>query len=498
MAKKRIKKTSPFLKEDWSHESLDESWDIIKKLASDKYGLTFYTPNFEVVGFEDMLHIYTGSLPIMYDHWSFGKSYIELHKRYMADRMGVAYEVIFNTNPALCYLLEHNSPTMQGLVMAHASVGHSAFFKNNVHFKEMTNAATIIPFLKNGRDYIKECEEKYGAKNVEVLLDACHALSFYGIDRMPKMEKTNKQKELARHERLKAKDEEYDKALKDIIIPTKDMVISKNQNRMREENILKFISKYSPALKQWQRDIISIYCQIQQYLYPQMLTKTMNEGFASFWHHTIMHDLIDMGYIEAGGALEFMHSHCSVLRQPEFDERGYQGFNPYKIGFEIFQDIKRICTDPTEEDKQWFPGLIGKNWIEEVKFAAYNFKDESFILQYLSPKVIRDLKLFVVTDDNDKDHIEITDIHDDDGYKQIRQKMSHMYNHFDNIPDLYIEGWDSRKSRTLFLCFKQQNNVHVKDDEATSACCLYIKQLWPFKIVLKQILNDGTTHTMES
>src|SRR5579871_385862 len=98
---------NPFIKSDWDEESLSKTWDIIKSHVEKEYGLTFYKPAFEVVGFEDMLHIYTGSLPIMYDHWSFGKRYIELHKRYMADRMSVAYEVIFNTNPALCYLLEH-------------------------------------------------------------------------------------------------------------------------------------------------------------------------------------------------------------------------------------------------------------------------------------------------------------------------------------------------------------------------------------------------------
>lgn len=162
---------NPFEKEDWDEESLESTWQIVKDVAEKEYGLTYYKPSFEVVSFEDMLHIYTGSLPIMYDHWSFGKKYLELHKRYMADRMGVAYEVIFNTNPALCYLLEHNSPTMQGLVMAHASIGHSAFFMNNELFKEMTNANTIIPFLKNSKNYIKECEEKYGIDKVTDLLE---------------------------------------------------------------------------------------------------------------------------------------------------------------------------------------------------------------------------------------------------------------------------------------------------------------------------------------
>lgn len=494
MTKKKLK--APFMLDDWSDESLTESWEIVKKLAVEKYGLSFYTPSFEVVNFEDMLHIYTGSLPIMYDHWSFGKSYVDLYNKYMADRMGVAYEVIFNTNPALCYLLEHNSPTMQGLVMAHAAVGHSAFFKNNVLFKEMTNAATIIPFLKNAVSFIKECEDTYGQENVERLLDACHALSLYAIDRMPNKEKTQKEKERIRIERAINRDAEYDKLLHEI--PLNNSSKLKGTNRLREENILKFLGQHSPILKPWQRQIISIYCNIQQYLYPQMLTKLMNEGFASFWHHTLMSDLSDLGHINPGGTIEFLHSHCSVLRQPDFDERGYYGINPYKLGFEMFKDIRRICEHPTDEDRYWFPDLVGKDWVKEVKFAAYNFKDESFILQYLSPKLIRDFKLFTITDDEDEVFLSISNIHDDEGYSQIRRILSQQYNHFANIPDVYVEGWDARKSRTLYLTCKERNGVRLDgESNDNAAVCGYIKELWPFKIIFKVINSDGEAVIIE-
>lgn len=490
MRKTKSKIPNPFLKEDWDAESLSQTWNIVEKIAIEKYNLSFYKPSFEVVGFEDMLHIYTGSLPIMYDHWSFGKSYIELHKKYMADRMGVAYEVVFNTNPALCYLLEHNSPTMQGLVMAHASVGHSAFFKNNVFFKEMTNASTIIPFLKNAKSFISECEDKYGEDEVEALLDACHSLSLYAIDRMPVKEKSNKKKNAILLKRAENKDKDYNIATDSIKTNNGEDSTHKNP-RLREENILKFISKNSPSLKPWEREIINTYCQIQQYLYPQMLTKVMNEGFASFWHHTIMNDLIDLGLVLPGGAIEFIHSHCSVLRQPDYDEKGYYGVNPYKLGFSIFEDIRRICEHPTEEDRLWFPDLVGKDWIKEVKFAAYNFKDESFILQYLSPKVMRDLKLFTIHDDEVEKHINITAIHDDDGYKEVRKKLSRAYNHFANIPDVYIEGWDRKRSRTLYMVFDSPDMKSLDDSGNSEMTIRYIKELWPFKIVLKITSPEG-------
>ena len=485
-------KNSPFLLDDWTGQSLEDGWNIIAKLAKEKYNLDWYNPNFEVVNFEDMLHIYTGSLPVMYSHWSFGRQYIELHKQYLADRMGTAYEVVFNTNPSLCYLLEHNSPTMQALVQCHASVGHSSFFKNNIYFKEHTNANSIMPFLKNMKIFIGECEHQHGAKEVESLLDMCHALSLYAIDRRPIRNKTNKEKEAVRLERSLNKDRDYDLTQQ---LGDKTTKSAPGSGRLREENILKFIGKFSPALKQWQRDIISIYCKIQQYLYPQMLTKLMNEGFASFWHHTLMTDLGDLGYLEAGQSIEFLHSHCSVLKQHDFDSKYYNGVNPYKLGFEMFKDIRRICENPTEEDKEWFPGLIGKNWIEEVKFAAYNFKDESFIGQYLSPKLMRDLKLFVLNDSCDNNEYEITHIHDDDGYKEIRSKLSKQYLFGNHIPDIYVEGWDFKKRRTLYLVIQEHNGVEIKDDD-TGACKSeavmdMIKKYWPFPVHIKYIKTDG-------
>lgn len=498
MAKKKVKAQNPFELEDWTEESLQNTWDLVKDIAVNKYRLEFYDPHFEVVSFEDMLHIYTGSLPIMYDHWSFGKAYTDLYKKYINNRMGVAYEVIFNTNPALCYLTEHNSPTMQGLVMAHASVGHSAFFRNNHLFKEMTNAAIIIPFLKNAKKFIADCEVQYGADKVEKLLDACHSLSLYAIDRRPIRQKTNKERESIRRQRAENKDRDYDTTLEDIKLGKDDAVMSSDTRpRQREENILKFIGKYSPALKQWQREIISIYCKIQQYLYPQMMTKLMNEGFASFWHHTIMSDLSDQGLLPPGSTLEFLHSHCSVLRQVDFDHPGYSGVNPYKLGYEIFKDIKRICEEPTEEDKEWFPALIGKDWVEEVKFAAYNFKDESFILQYLSPKVMRDLKLFVLRDEEDNyRNYDVSEIHDDAGYKEIRTKLSKAFNFGSRLPDIYVEGWDAKKSRRLYLCFHRQNGVDL-DFETGFGVVEHIRELWPFPIRFKKILENGDVEEFE-
>ena len=111
----------------------------------------------------------------------------------------------------------------------------------------------------------------------------------------------------------------------------------------------------------------------------------MNEGWATFWHYTILHQLYDEGFINDGFMMEILHSHTSVVYQPPFDSKFYSGINPYALGFAMMTDIRRICEQPTEEDKHWFPDFAGADWLETLHFAMKNFKDESYVLQFLSP-----------------------------------------------------------------------------------------------------------------
>ncbi len=94
-----------------------------------------------------------------------------------------------------------------------------------------------------------------------------------------------------------------------------------------------------------------------------------------------------MGSVTDGFMLEFLHAHSNIIYQPAFDSPYYSGINPYALGFCIFQDIQRICQNPTEEDKLWSPDIAGSNWLDTVQFAMKNFKDESFIQPFLSPKM---------------------------------------------------------------------------------------------------------------
>ena len=126
-----------------------------------------------------------------------------------------------------------------------------------------------------------------------------------------------------------------------------------------QENLLYFMEKNAPLLESWQREILRIVRKVSQYFYPQKQTQVMNEGWATFWHYTILNHLYDEGKVTERFMLEFLHSHTNVVFQPPYNSPWYSGINPYALGFAMFQDIKRICQSPTEEDKYWFPDIAG-------------------------------------------------------------------------------------------------------------------------------------------
>ena len=129
--------------------------------------------------------------------------------------------------------------------------------------------------------------------------------------------------------------------------------------QLPQENLLYFLEKSGPKLAPWQRECLRIVRLIAQYFYPQGQTKVMNEGCASYVHYEIMNRLHETGQIGDGDMLEFLRSHTNVVYQPEFHERHYSGINPYALGFAMMKDIERICREPTEEDRVWFPDIAG-------------------------------------------------------------------------------------------------------------------------------------------
>lgn len=484
------KKRSPISTgSEWTFELIDE-YDREIALSAEKFELDTYPNQIEIISAEQMLDAYSSvGMPVGYNHWSYGKRFVSNEQQYRRGHMGLAYEIVINSNPCIAYLMEENTITMQALVIAHACYGHNSFFKNNYLFKTWTDASSIIDYLVFAKKYITHCEERYGADEVENIIDSCHALMNYGVDRYKRPYPISAEEE---RQRQKEREEYLQKQVNELwrTIPKlgnkEDEVEEAHFPSEPQENILYFIEKNAPLLEPWQREVVRIVRKIAQYFYPQRQTQVMNEGWATFWHYTLLNDLYEQGLTTDGFMLEFLQSHTSVVFQPPFDSKFYSGINPYALGFNMMQDIRRICENPTDEDKKWFPDFAGSDWLKTLHFAMENFKDESFIQQFLSPRMIREFKLFAIRDDDLDKELEITAIHDDPGYKNIREKLSQQYNLSMNEPNIQVFNVDVRGDRSLTLRHTRHDRKPLEKEDAMEVL-KHLRNLWKFDVHLESV-----------
>jgi len=885
---------------EWTFSMLERYNEVIGRIATEEFGLDTYPNQIEIITAEQMMDAYSSvGMPLGYKHWSFGKQFVMTEKNYRRGQMGLAYEIVINSDPCIAYLMEENTAMMQALVIAHAAYGHNSFFKGNYLFRTWTSADAIIDYLLFARNYVAECEELHGEETVELFLDSCHALMNYGVDRYKHPAPLSMREEKQRqHER-----EEYLQSLVNDLwrtVPVKTAETAAEAERRfpsePQENLLYFIEKNAPLLESWQRELIRIVRKLGQYFYPQRQTQVMNEGWACvtgdtlivtdhgllrarelvesrfsgrvedgnrvvnwfahpakrririrtrhgyelhggadhkilvggdwielqnlkvgdaveirrgqsvfagaeatidyalkvrpriadvchqhdvsvntyykwrraapglslgartvarlqacfdeweaikadpdrpwalltpddlprrpetlgpdlaevlgqvigdgfvdagrinltsrdvelldffeqtlyanfgvtasrrpsrnhfnstvhsavlarlfqqtfgiatgwgasgrktvpdiilrspeavvraflrghfdtdgcvsrqdrqiilvsksrdllrveqllllnlgivssvrpqkdetfrllitgsdagrfaekigfrlsykrrllkdalasvkwfldkddlttiesidhdegpvvdfsvenshaykascfinhncFWHYTLMNRLYDEGYVNDGFMIEFLQSHTSVIQQLPFDHPYYSGINPYALGFAMMSDLKRICQEPTDEDRHWFPDIAGQDWLKVMDFAMRNFKDESFIAQYLSPKVIRDLKLFAVLDDDLQDELEITAIHDEAGYRRLRLALADQYNLGSREPNIQVWNVAYRKDRSLTLRHTRYNRRPLHPD-TTQEVLKHLHRLWGFTVRMEAVDEDG-------
>lgn len=478
---------------EWDVPLVERMWTTIEKIGRETFGLDPYVPQIEIITSEQMLDAYsTAALPNYYSHWSFGKIFLQNERQYNKGIQGLAYEVVINTNPCIAYLMETNTATLQALVIAHASIGHSHFFKNNYLFKQWTDADTIVDYLKFAKNYIKTCEEKYGVRHVEHLLDACHSLQLHSID---KYKKPPRLSEELQSQRAKQWEQYAENTFNDMwrTVPKTNVLAPKEASKgvFPEENLLYFIEKHSPVLKDWEREIVRIVRKIAQYFYPQRQTQLLNEGWATFCHHMIMTELYNQGYIDEGAYIEFLQCHTNVVAQRDWDSKYYHGINVYALGFAMLTDIKRICLTPDKEDYQWFPEIAGNNdWLTTIKDIVANYRDESFILQFLSPKVARDFKLFTFHVDEDKNYLKVNSTHDDEDFLQIRKTLAESYDLSKNMPQIEIIGVDWDVDRWMYLEHTTNNNCRL-DYKNMKATVMYTQLLWGFPVKMKYVNLEG-------
>ncbi|TWT82643.1 SpoVR family protein [Planctomycetes bacterium CA13] len=479
---------------EWDFDLLRHVHDAVEEIAVEELELDVYRNQLEVITSEQMLDAYAAiGMPLMYRHWSFGKRFVREELLYRKGAQSLAYELVINSDPCVSYIMEENTATMQTLVIAHAAFGHNHFFKNNHLFRQWTRADRVLDELTYAKNYLAECEERYGFEAVESLLDAAHALMPQGVDRYaPKRQSAS-----AKQEKVKARREHLEATYNDLYrtLPTapesrhqaakdeeNDIELERTALELPQDNLLAFLAAHAPKLKDWQREVLEIVRRLAQYFYPQRQTKMMNEGCATFIHYEIMNRLYERGQIDEGAMLEFLHMHSAVVSQPSYDSRGFSGMNPYALGFAMMRDIQRICESPTKEDHDWFPEIAGSgDAIATLRTAWAEYRDESFVLQFLSPHLMREMRLFLVSSRASSAVMTVDAIHDESGYHELRRHLASQYDLSKQEPHIEVLDADLKGNRRLVLNHRVRDGKFLEKEQRLRTM-RHVANLWGYRV----------------
>ncbi len=477
---------------DWDFAALRRSYKAIERVAEDELRLEVFPNRIEVITAEQMLDVYTAhGMPLTYRHWSYGKHFLQHESGYKRGFTNLAYEVVINSNPCISYLMEGNSATMQALVIAHAAFGHNHFFRANHLFRQWTEPSAILDYLEFARTYISRCEDRHGVAAVERVLDAAHTLSRHGVHRHGGTRPLDLKTEQRRARERREYDERVYNDLWRTVPGAKAAVggdpVGERRRRLGlpEENLLYFLEKTSPRLQSWEREVIRIVRLIAQYFYPQPQAKLMNEGCATWVHQRIMTRLHETGRIDDAAFLEVLHSTSNVITQPGFEHAA--DFNPYALGYAMMLDIERICAAPAREDRQWFPDIAGNgDPLGTLHHAWANYRDESFVLQFLSPAVMRQFRMFRLLDDSNDPSLLVDAIHDEAGYREIRRTLARTYDPGENDADVQVLDVDLAGDRRLMLEHRGRPGqlLAKRDAEATLR---HLAALWGYGVRLQEV-----------
>jgi stage V sporulation protein R len=484
---------------DWDFATLQRIYDACEEIALPELGLDLYPNQIEVITAEQMLDAYASfGMPLLYKHWSFGKHFARQETLYRKGVTGLAYEIVINSSPCISYLMEENTATLQALVIAHAAFGHNHFFKNNYLFRQWTDAQGILDYLHFAKQYVVRCEERHGHAAVERTLDAAHALMSHGVHRYPSKKKLDlRQEEKRERERRLHQERIFNELWRTVPSQPARSAAELSAERRRtllglpQENILYFLEKSAPRLEAWQRELLRITRHVAQYFYPQGQTKLMNEGAATYVHYRIMNRLLEQDRISEGNYIEFLHSHSNVIFQPTYDDPRYSGFNPYALGFAMMQDVERLVSDPDEEDRAWFPDIAGSKDVSGVLRDVWaNYRDESFVRQFLSPRLIREMRMFHLHDDPSyTEGIKVEAIHNERGYRRIRNELARQYDVGWIDANIEVMDVDLAGDRRLILHHVVRAGALLAEADAKRVLA-HLADLWGYDVVLREV--DGT------
>lgn len=432
-----------------------EKWNEVIEEKARELGLKFYPQEFEIIGFNEMLgyEAYVG-MPSKYPHWSYGKAYDKNKTLYSLNMTGLPYEMVINSDPCLAYLMRENTLLLQILTMAHV-YGHNDFFANNRMFVEGTNAKGALEMFKLDAEIIRGYinDPSIGYERVEKILDAAHAIR-YQIPRVVGV------KELSSEEiKESLMADYYSKKENRGILDENDEIPFPDISKIpveRCDDVLGFIIKYS-SLEEWEKNILRIVKRETQYFMPQIETKIMNEGWASFWHYNILKELD----LDDGLHFEFLKRHNDVVAPI------VGGLNPYYIGFKVFQDIEK---------------RFGREKIFEVRKIE---RDSSFLRRYLTRELCEELNLFQYAKKSFEYVVE--EVPDEVGWRQIRDYLADTCG-VASIPYIRVTNLNRRDLTLTLEHFFDGRELEMSYAKETLK---YVQDLWGRKVTLVTKTKEG-------
>ncbi len=433
------------------------------------YGLDFFDTIFEMVDYQQINALASyGGFPVRYPHWRFGMDYDQFSKGHEWGLQKI-YEMVINTDPSYAYLLSSNSITDNKTVIAHV-YGHVDFFKNNYWFSK-TNRK-MLDTMANHAVKIRGYMDRYGQERVETFIDHCLSLENLIDPFLPfeeaEIEKRRRDQEHAqRWGAGDARPQENENKLKvdreymSPYINPKDFVDSQRKRTVDEKekakkipdspqkDVLRFLLQYAP-LEDWEREVLRIIRDEAYYFIPQMQTKIMNEGWASYWHSKIMTEKA----LKDSEIIDFADAHAGTLAmQPG-------RLNPYKVGIELFRDIEDRwnrgkfgkaydeCDDIVAKEQWDTKAGLGRQKIFEVRKVC---NDLMFIDNYLTMEFAIRHKLYTFEFNRRTNQYEIAERE----FKKVKDKMLTMLTNMGN-PFIYVTDGNFENRGELLLWHKHQ------------------------------------------
>jgi stage V sporulation protein R len=463
------------------------------------YGLDFYETIFEVLDAEDLNEVAAyGGFPTRYPHWSFGMSFEQLKKGYDYG-LSKIYEMVINNDPCYAYLMRCNHTLDQKLVMAHV-YGHCDFFKNNAYFAH-TNRKMMDDMANHGSRLRRYCE-KYGEDEVETFIDRCmsiddlidvHSAAIRRRDEVSRYDFSPEKEEDESLKPTRFKSKEY---MDDYINPRKVLKeeeeerkklkeqMAKNFPERPEKDVLQFLIEQAP-LKPWQRDVLEIIRDEAYYFAPQAQTKIINEGWASYWHSTIM----TQKGLDPSELIDYADHHSGTMATHS------ARINPYKLGIELLRDIENRWNtgkfgkeyddcDDLDKRRKWDKQLgLGRQKLFEVR-RVHN--DITFIDTFLTPEFCVQHKMFSYAFQEQMGQYVI----ESRDFEKIKQRLLFSLTNFGK-PWIYVVDGNYHNRGELLLRH-EYSGVDLRLDQAADTLA-NIQFIWSRPVHLQTVVDGKAT-----